>query len=83
MFIIFAFCVKCQINLLKITRHFFKNGDASSVSNLQRLLHTKSVKIYNQNSYKMKRSINELGDFNYTNLLFYTIHFSGFVVNLE
>ena len=31
----------------------------------------------------MKRSLNELGDFDYTNLLFYTIHFSGFVVNLE
>ena len=36
-----AFCVKCRINMLKVTRHLFKNSDISNLRIFKGLLKRK------------------------------------------
>ena len=41
-----ALCVGCQISILNTTKHFFKNNDVSSLTNLQQTVTNKNVKKY-------------------------------------
>ena len=43
--ILSAFCVKCQINIFKTTRYFFKNSNISSLTNLQKTVTNKNIYI--------------------------------------